>query len=609
MKPIHIILTLLYLAVLLLFTGLYSRYATQSLPALLSVTGSTCHSRDQQNLVMVQATQKDQDQNYEHYYLRMNWHGDKADTDPVVERFPKSGNGVFVVGARPNKLVKDWKHKNSIKTNEGNVTECAQLRIDLIDTEQFDEDSMSHSGMNPQADLKYMSKFMDEHVVASAFVGCNDIWFDDMSLYTAFLFDQGFYNYYEPKTDFSVVPASAFFPGVPNKLFVADIRNSEPYTSEIITLVGEDGAKETRYQANPSGITPIEVTIHENTNLLVQAGNKTLDIPLEIDAQPFHIAINDHLITDDKRPRVHITHGEQTEKIVIDYFVGYAWIDRQVVSLSQTQGDFELNPQYHFKREPEILYARFSTSGVFPDDTAQTIALIARSNDKRIYIENQNRQHDNANSMFGAIFQEYLKISKLNDSSIVRKTYPPTNLSAKSFKTTAQAIFTNPQLQEPYDLFAVAPSLKASVRFTGLKTCRSFEECSDAFEFDPSRNVADEFEIMEQYLLIRLARQHHPAIVEFTHSAGEVFGKFEASKLSRQRWTVIALVVWLTGGILVFGTIARRIRNRRQQAWFDVASRGKAKGMMPGAPIWLIVVVCVLCIGLISSICLLVSLL
>ncbi len=596
MKPIHIILTVLYLAVLLVLAGLCSSFAAQELPVLLSVKGSPWQSRDQQNVMLVQTAQKQPDYSLEHHHLRMNWYGHNVEAEPLTAVFPKSGKGIFVVAARPSRLVKGWKYNATIDTTGGEVMDCAELRIDLI-----------HSEQDPASQDE---KFLDEHTVTSASVSCPDLWFDDMSMYSALSFDEGFYNYYQPKNEFSVLSASDIFPGVPNQLFLANIHNNEPYTGEIITQVGLYGSQEKRYQAYPSGITPIEVTIDniKNTNLMVEAGRKMLK-SLRLEAQPFHIDIDDHIITEVKKPRVRIKLADQPKQIFIDYFVGYAWIDRQVVSLSKTQGDFELNPQYHFKREPEILYARFSTSDSFSDGRSQTIAFIARKHKDKSYSEYISLQYENANTQFGAIFQDYLKISGLNNSSIVYKTYPPVNLSGKSYRGIARSIISNPQLQEPYDIFAVAPSLKETLRAIGPRHCSSFEECQNLPTVDPNRNLDEEFKIVEQYLLIRLAKQHHPTIVEFTPPPDEVAGEFEASRLSRLRWLAVALVIWLTGGILVFATIARRIRNRRQQAWFDAASRGKAKGMMPGAPIWLIVVVCVLCIGLISSICLLVSLL
>ena len=72
--------------------------------------------------------------------------------------------------------------------------------------------------------------------------------------------------------------------------------------------------------------------------------------------------------------------------------------------------------------------------------------------------------------------------------------------------------------------------------------------------------------------------------------------------MSTKRRIWLYTTIWLGIGLLVFGTIARRIRIKRQNVWFDDASRGMEKGELPGSPLGLKLLVTAILVSLATTI-------
>ena len=172
-----------------------------------------------------------------------------------------------------------------------------------------------------------------------------------------------------------------------------------------------------------------------------------------------------------------------------------------------------------------------------------------------------------------------------------------------------------PYVQNSYPIFMLAPMLKSAIlndvsyREKIVKCMESGDDQSnvpdDCLDFNVSDYKPFDYSQIRKYLFVQLAKQHHPTVKEFDSgfSIEEQRAFFERSKLKKGRRWLVLLMGWCVGGILAFAAAARRIRNRRQQAWFDDASRGSVKCVMPGSPPILMVLIAFLCVVLISAVC------
>ena len=602
-----IICSVIYFVILFVAIGCYVENEMQKKHfASLKLSMSSWLSDEQNNMIMVQATDSQADAQFDHHIVRVGYYDEQA-TGGSIENLPKDGKLLF-------RLTDFGKY----------ASKFSYLYFELWDAS--DPTSLLnppvsrygdyYSPLDPPSIYDGIYSLYNEAYLCREFIDDESIFIDDLGSFPyTFPFEEGNYNASQPGTELSVITPSSFIPGLPNEVLFVDIHDGEPYQGNIqVTQQNLPGATEPfDTRASSSGVTSLNMTLQNRGDFVFNAGDDRIEVSFDPAEYPFHIRLDSDHISNVYRPHAHVTHSGESKYIYIDYFVGYAWISRQVVPADRTTLDIELNPDYKFnvEYEPEIIYARFSTSGFLEKGKSQTIPLIAKLHGN----PNNYSDDENLSLEFSAIFMAFIKIHKINEYSLPRRDYTiSSDYRSNYIVGDVSNVMRNKYLQRTYPIFVVAPIIKSGIldksefkknivrcANNGVDAADLPDECLD---FNPSDYKPLDYNQIRKYLMAQLARQHHPKIKVFERQSIELLrGIFEKKKLEKSRNILIFLMCWCLVGILPFTVAARRIRNRRQQAWFDDASRGGANGVMPGTPLILMVLIAFLFVVLISSAC------
>ncbi len=398
-----------------------------------------------------------------------------------------------------------------------------------------------------------------------------------------------------------VIAPSGFVAGKPNEVLLACYIHGRPCQGniEIEQLGDQENRIHKIIQADDTGITAFDLTIDDRSDFRFAVGDLVLNasftpVPIQdgihVDVHGGHylpqaIDLPSSAGKNTVQLEVALEKSDALMDLKLDVFSDYAWIARKMVypenglkfsfpdptffkpdggeylfrnySLTRSSGNKRGHEQFN---EPQILFVRISTSGrldsqeILPDEPSQTIPFIVWNGDRNVRINSEYRL------VFGAIYQTFARIDALNELDSQNKGKQNTTRSAFD-----DAVVIAPYLLERMD----APL---------------FVLKKDAFE---------------KYLLAKLAQAHHPQLVTF-NDADEVYTEeiFRAERGDKIRSVSVFVIIWLIVGIILFVVISRNVRIRRQQAWFDAAARGEAKGLLPGTPAWGKVMIGVFLLGI-----------
>ncbi len=379
-----------------------------------------------------------------------------------------------------------------------------------------------------------------------------------------------------------VIAPSAFVTGKPNEVLLACYIHGRPCQGDIeIEQLGEQENRIHKViQADDTGITAFDLTIDVKSDFRFTVGDEVLNatftpVPFQ---KGFHVGIKPGYYIPpnsyDRYVKLDVDQFGSPKDLKMDVFSDYAWIARrrvfheygpeiefpsglgftpesawylfknyEVVRISEEKRRFEpLNtPQILFVRI--ATYDRHEAAEILPDEPSQTIPFIVWGDDKDKFKSPDYRL------VFGTIYQTFARIDALNEMDDQDKGEQ---------KNKTRSAFD--------DVVVIAPYLL---------------ECMNAPLFSQKKQP------FEKYLLAKLAQAHHPQIVT-VNDADEVYTEevFRAERGDKIRSVSVFVIIWLIVGIILFVVISRDARIRRQQAWFDAAARGEAKGLLPGTPAW-----------------------
>ena len=578
-----VIYILSYFVILLVLVGTYLRHSQTKIERAFRVTSSPWLSIRQNNLLSIDAGYtSDRQRDFVDQSFYIHWYGYKNDKYVLQEPMPSNGVGMFQFPEVPFDCV--------------DCPFCSDLEMIWLSGEE----------------VRSSKDTLEKYRLALAKTYCTAFGVDntrgaDMS-HTKW-FSEGTYN---PRTEFEVYPLSAFVPGQRNEVLLVDIRDGVPYQGEIKVeqLNAPPGTTPQIEQANASGVTSLYFTLDSSSEFRITDGSESMNVKFNVNPQAFHVASDGYLILKEhEMPHVRITLSAPSSDFIIDYFVGYAWINRQIVPSSKLNDDIEIDPGYQFKTKvPEIVYALFHTQD---NPNVQAIPFIATSY-QRGYKERVNANSDDAqaaprkkyskwsgehiaaNMEFSAIYQDYVKLQKLNHIDLKDNFRSSYVFQISDLYQEITEIKKNSNLQERYGIFSVASVLMKLLQDQDSQTaCIFSDECNQ----------------IRKYLLRNLGNIHRPEFKEITNSRNYVQPEFDANKREKMRHAMMMLAGWFVVGVVGFGAAARRIRIRRQEEFFDAAASGKKLGDLPSSPFWLKMVVGALGIGLLVSVYMMVSLL
>ena len=406
---------------------------------------------------------------------------------------------------------------------------------------------------------------------------------------------------YQPGNILAVYPNAPIISNFKNEILFVDIHDGVPYNGDIVIeqLDAPLGTEPQIQTTSASGVTSLFIELDKHTDYKITAGSDVLNVSFEPDEKPFSVSLIDSnkiYLSSSSKPRVRITPSGKTRtlgsnSIIIDYYYDYAWKNRQIVDAQDIGELIELTPickSNHADKNVKFIFARFSMIGFEKEEYTQTIPLICKPISEPSDISDLK--------VLSAIYQEYVIIAEIDKLKAERSNYKHGIYSNDdSVVDTVSKMFNTHRIQEKYEIFSVASVLKG------------FLNADPNFDMFSLKNIQ-----LAKYLLNRLASIHHPRMVELTSS--HEFGtqllndRIKPHKNKMYRFWLY-ITIWLGIGILVFGTVSRRMRIIRQKAWFDDASRGVEKGELPGSPLGLKLLLIALVFGAITSIYMLVPLL
>ena len=395
----------------------------------------------------------------------------------------------------------------------------------------------------------------------------------------------------------TVVAPTWFLPGKPNEVLYVDIRDGIPYQGNIIIEqvavspedIEEDndiqvsnlshpptttaGVNRYTIDANISGVTSINLTIQKKSRVRFTAGDKVIEQVFDPHEGPFQAFESGDLSLRQKAPTIRVIFPDEPQDLVVDYFDGNAWFDRQEIKASDTS-EFKLTPKINLgspmelrKNEVYIFYARLSLHGFPTDEPHQTFPLIAYP------------WGVDDNYRIGIYYQEFAKLHEIEND----------NYNAVRFAaTTIYDIYNNPKIQSEAwgsDMFALVPVL-LDKRHIAVEE-KDDDEDNDEYrslKLDPIHDRP-----LVAFLSDRLARAHNPQIIQVEFGSNKTIQP-------RNRIAHILLALWSAFGIIALSIYGWRIRNRRQKEWFDQAAKVETMGLMPGIPIWILLSLLILCI-------------
>ena len=366
------------------------------------------------------------------------------------------------------------------------------------------------------------------------------------------------YASYERRDLISVVAPAAFMMGQPNEVLLVDIKDGDPFAGDfIIEQINVFPVPEPMtVHADPSGVTSVYLTIQAQTDYKITAGDDVFYasfVPLE---KPFHAEISDHNITSFsfENPKGHVTPSGSPHSVIIDYFVGDVWIDRQIVPSEEIHA-FKLTPKLNFTilaAYRYILYARLSYSEYATEDTSQTFAILATKSPLK-----KRSEYERESEEFGAIYH----------------TIDPNFAQGKSSDYLKSLENTDPAAYALARPIAEAMKDKDEAKLKQLK----------------------------KYLYSRLASQHHPQLKLIANTDDQDKATFEENKHAHHLMINRILVFWFVLGICAFGLVAFITHRRNRQAWFEAKINGDVDRIPTETPKWLIFVIALLLFGLMIS--------
>ena len=602
-KKSLVIYILIYFLILLSLAWMYQHDSKKKIEHVLRVESSPWLSTRQDNLVSIEARNTLGNlQNYSQESIFIYWSG--YDFIGVSQMMPKGGIGTF-------RMPKThWPE------------ECTDLNIAWLDIP-------NKAGI---------SEYHQHHRLASTSTDCE--WFrvyNPAGLEDSRLrwFSEG---RYAPRTELAVYPMSEFIPGKPNEVLFVDIKNGVPYQGEI-KVERLNAPPDTMPQigpANASGVTSLYITLDAPAKFKITAGSDVLNVTFSPKTDAFHVVADSYLMLEDtEMPHVRITPGGKPTDFIIDYYVDYAWIHRQIVPAIDLVLNIELDPGYQFNKSKveEIVYARIrpvtgTESWVIPfiakrshpgyEGPAGGLWDFVREHQNMLLDtrgKELEREHESANREFSILFQDFVKLEKL-DHFVQNKDAltDPYALYLDRYQydyfyllKEIEKIQKDNELQALYSIFSVSSVLQELLQKDLLPWDKTEENNN------PQAGIPclyrDECNQIRKYLLRNLGNAHHVKLKEIGNSEEADLPVFEKNKRKAMLHSMMMLFAWFTVGVVGFTAAARRIRNRLQTAYFEAAARGKKQGDIPSSPLLLKVLICALSLGLLVSFYMIISLL
>ena len=589
-----VLLALIYFVVLLILAGLYVRDSRKKIEHVIHVESSPWLSTQQNNQVSVQTNHH---VNYGNQSIYIAWENQRLFKYENHAQISSTGKGVFQIPEVP-KLEK-----------------CEDLRVSWLNV-----------GENAGVGYHELDK-LQRYTRASARVYCKKFGVDDTSVGAGSKRTWFHDGQYAPRTELAVYPLSEFIPGKANEVLFVDIKDGVPYQGNIIVeqLNAPPGTNPQIGVANASGVTSLDFTLDGPADFRITAGSDVLNVPFRMKPNGFHVAADDYLILmNHELPSVRITPAGPPEDFIIDYFVGYAWIQRQIVPAHQLNQAIRIQPEYQFyKDEPEIVYAKIYPANGGESQIIPFVAKVsqpgydewkeeqeaqrqgsedaAKIRDAYTQIHTQLNHLTAANLEFSAIFEDYVKLKMLNGIDLSENLMTWHNFSYYNLHKEIWEISRKSERQRQYGIFVAASVLNELLSKDWNNDWADNLEVLQVQRAQTPCEYSDECNQIRKYLLHFLSSVHHIELKEMASSLKQEQAAFEANKRKEMRHSMMMVAGWFAIGIVCFGAAARRIRNRRQTEYFEAAARGKKQGMIPGAPLWLKVVVCALCFGLLAS--------
>ncbi len=326
-KKSLVIYILIYFLILLLLAWMYQHDSKKKIEHVLRVESSPWLSTQQNNQVLVKVSHTDRDHHaVGDQSVYMVWDHQRLDKYMAHEPMPETGKEVLQLPEVPKQ------------------EKCEDLKM-------IWRNVRADQPMSVQPKLNYMK--------ASATVYCNKFGVDDTSQGAGSKRTWFHDGQYAPRTELAVYPLSEFIPGKANEVLFVDIKDGVPYQGNIIVeqLNAPPGTNPQIGVANASGVTSLNFTLDGPADFRITAGSDVLNVPFRTKPNGFHVAADDYLILmNHELPSVRITPAGPPEDFIIDYFVGYAWIQRQIVPKHRLNQAIRIQPEYQFnKDEPEIV--------------------------------------------------------------------------------------------------------------------------------------------------------------------------------------------------------------------------------------------------------------
>ena len=584
------VLILVFFSILLMLIGMYLRYSRLQIEKSFRAVSSSWLSAEQNNMVFIDAGNSYRDPLFLTQSFLMQWDGYGAN------KFRKHES--MATKAMDGKIVYQMPE---IPLNEEN---CADLEL---------------SWLNISSPLPFIdSEIIKKYRIASTKTYCTAFGVDDITGYRAARFSEGQYS---PKSAFALYQISDFVPGKPNEVLLVDIKDGVPYQGEIVVeqLNAPPGTKPQIGQADASGVTSLNITLDDRADFRFTAGNDVLVVSFAPNRKSFHVEVDDYLMLDkqwvnnkqgNKMPHVRITPGGARTDFIIDYFYGYAWINRQIVPADKLNEEIELDPGFKIIRDDPVLVYAMIYPNTLDASESQVFPFVAKhyQSDKPYDVEAQWSVHTEADMEFSAIYQDYVKIQDLNRINLKKENFRSWYRYENLFSyVNIRKMYETPELQEEYGFSAEASVLK-DLLLKDLSVEPNAENVPDTRHLRYSCLHGDECKQIRKLLFAKLARIYRPDFLEIANSREADTPGFTANKRAKMRRVAVLLSIWLAVGVVGFAASARRIRIRRQREYFENAARGKRQGVMPGSPLWMKAVIAALSFGLLMSVYLAISL-
>ncbi len=322
---------------------------------------------------------------------------------------------------------------------------------------------------------------------------------------------------YERLNQFSVLAPSAFMIGEPNEVLLLNIRDGEPYAGDfVIEQINIVPAPEPQIvHADDSGITSFPLSIYARADFKITAGDEVVYatfVPME---RPFHAEITDFCIDSFGHfPRVHVTPSGGRYPIIVDYFVGNVWLDRQIVPAEEID-DFKLQPSLYGNNNPFIVYARLSNSEIPADEYSQMFAFVAASHASYLPF------YPEPESEFGLIFHEF-----------------------------------NPDFGKTDDFRKKLASADKDAAALARQVAHVL--------IDHDKTMNDKLSKFRTYLYQHLASKHHTELKAIKDTRREDEYEFKVQKEIYQLKMRAILRLWLIIGVIIFGGVVFHARRRNR---------------------------------------------